>query len=67
MAALAQEQPRVLLLDRRNRVVVQRVIHLGNCYSAVVRLADVLRPAVVEAVPNLIVVRNHPSGAPRSA
>ena len=52
----------MLLLDRRNRVVVQRVIYLGNCYSAVVRLADVLRPAVVEAVPNLIVVHNHPSG-----
>ena len=62
MAALAQEQLRVLLLDRRNRVVGQRVIYLGNCYSAVVRLAEVLRPAVVEAVPNLIVVHNHPSG-----
>ena len=62
MATLAQEQLRVLLLDRRNRVVGQRVIYLGNCYSAVVRLAEVLRPAVVAAVPNLIVVHNHPSG-----
>ena len=62
MATLAQEQLRVLLLDRRNRVVGQRVIYLGNCYSAVVRLAEVLRPAVVEAVPNLIVVHNHPLG-----
>jgi len=31
MGALAQEQVRVLLLDRRNRVVGQRVIYQGNC------------------------------------
>ena len=62
MATLAQEQLRVLLRDRRNRVVGQRVIYQGNCYSAVVRPAEVLRPAVVVAVPNIIVVHNHPSG-----
>ena len=55
---------RVLLLDRRNRVIGLRVIYLGNCYSAVVRLAEVTRPAVMAAVPNLIVVHNHPSGDP---
>ena len=31
MGTLAQEQVRVLLLDRRNRVVSQRVIYQGNC------------------------------------
>ncbi len=31
MGALAQEQVRVLLLDRRNRVVAQRVMYQGNC------------------------------------
>ena len=67
MGTLAQEQLRVLLLDRRNRVVEQRVIYQGNCSSAVVRLAEVLRPAVVAAVPNLIVVHNHPSGMRRRA
>ena len=67
MGALAQEQVRVLLLDRRNRVVGQRVIYQGNAYSSVVRPAEVLRPAVLEGVPHLIVAHNHPSGAPRSA
>ena len=62
MRALAQEQVRVLLLDRRNRVVGQRVIYQGNCYSSVVRPAEVLRPAVVAAVPHIIVAHNHPSG-----
>ncbi len=62
MGALAQEQVRVLLLDRRNRVVGQRVIYQGNSYSSVVRPAEVLRPAVVVAAPNIIVAHNHPSG-----
>ena len=64
MGALCQEQVRVLLLDRRNRVVAQRVIYQGNAFSAIVRPAEVLRPAVVEGVPHLIVAHNHPSGAP---
>ncbi len=64
MGALAQEQVRVLLLDRRNRVVGQRVIYQGNAYSSVVRPAEVLRPAVVAAVPHIIVAHNHPSSDP---
>ena len=64
MGALAQEQVRVLLLDRRNRVVGQRVIYQGNSYSSVVRPAEVLRPAVVVAVPHIIVAHNHPSSDP---
>ena len=64
MGALCQEQVRVLLLDRRNRVTGQRVIYQGNCFSSVVRPAEVLRPAVVEGVPHLIVAHNHPSSDP---
>ena len=64
MGALAQEQVRVLLLDRRNRVVAQRVVYGGNCYASVVRPAEVLRPAVVAAVPHIIVAHNHPSHDP---
>ncbi|MXX18012.1 MAG: hypothetical protein F4Z48_00770, partial [Dehalococcoidia bacterium] len=52
MGALCQEQVRVLLLDRRNRVVGQRVIYQGNAYSSVIRPAEVLRPAVLEGVPH---------------
>ena len=62
MGALAQEQVRVLLLNGRNHLVGQRVIYQGNTYSSVVRLAEVLRPAVVAAAPNIIVAHNHPSG-----
>ena len=63
MAPLAQEQVRVLLLDIRNRLVGQRVIYQGTVSSTEVRTAEVLRPAVNEAAPRIIVVHNHPSGA----
>ena len=64
MSQLAQEQLRVLLLDTKNNVVGQRVIYQGNVSSALVRTAEVFRPAVVDTVPSIIVVHNHPSGDP---
>ena len=64
MAALAQEQLRVLLLDSANHLVGQRVVYQGNISQVMVRIAEVLRPAIVEAVPSFIMVHNHPSGDP---
>ena len=64
MSGLAQEQLRVLLLNTKNLVVGQRVVYQGNISSAIVRPAEVLRPAVVDAVPSIIVSHNHPSGDP---
>ena len=64
MSGLAQEQLRVLLLNTKNVVLGQRVVYQGNISSAIVRPAEVLRPAVVEAVPSIIVSHNHPSGDP---
>ena len=64
MAPLAQEQLRVLLLNTKSEVVGQRVIYQGNISSAIVRPAEVLRPAVIEAVPSIIVSHNHPSRDP---
>ena len=67
MAPLAQEQLRVLLLNTRNQVMGQRVIYQGNVNSSMIRPAEVFRPAVIEAVPSIIISHNHPSRAPRSA
>ena len=63
MANLAQEQMRVLLLNTRNDVVGQRVIYQGDIQSISVRAAEVFRPAILEAVPCIIVCHNHPSGS----
>ena len=64
MSGLAQEQLRVLLLNTRNLVVGQRVVYQGNVNCSMIRPAEVLRPAVVEAVPSIIISHNHPSGDP---
>ena len=37
---------------------------MGNVNSSVVRPAEVIRPAVRENAPSIIVVHNHPSGDP---
>ena len=45
-------------------VVGQRVVYQGNVNSSMIRPAEVFRPAVVEAVPSIIVCHNHPSQDP---
>ena len=64
MGLLAQEHLVVLLLNTRNMVVARRTIYIGTVNSSAVRPAEVLRPAVRENAPSIIVVHNHPSGDP---
>lgn len=64
MSLLAQENLAVLLLNTRNQVVARRTIYIGTVNSSAVRPAEVLRPAIRENAPSLIVVHNHPSGDP---
>jgi len=64
MAHLPQEHLRVLLLNARNEVVRTVEVYVGNVGSAVLRPAEVFRPAVQENCPAVIVVHNHPSGDP---
>ena len=64
MAVLPQEHLIVLLLNTRNQVVGKREIYIGTVNSSAVRPAEVLRPAIRENAPSMIVVHNHPSGDP---
>ena len=64
MEPLRQEQLRVLNLNTRNRVTSQTVVYQGTVNSCSVRPAEVLRQAVIENAPSVIVVHNHPSGDP---
>ncbi len=64
MKDLSQEQLRVLLLNTRNQVMAQRIVYQGNVNSSVVRPAEVLRAAVIDNAPSIIVSHNHPSGDP---
>ena len=64
MGFLVQEHLRVLLLNTKNEVLATHEIYKGNVNSAVVRVSEVLRPAVRENCPNIVIVHNHPSGDP---
>ena len=64
MALLVQENLVVLLLNTRNQVVARRTIYIGTVNSSAVRPAEVLRPAIRENAPSIIVAHNHPSGDP---
>ncbi len=64
MAPLVQESLVVLLLNTRNQVVARRTIYIGTVNSSAVRPAEVLRPAIRENAPSIIVAHNHPSGDP---
>ena len=62
MKDLVQEQVRVLLLNTKHEVLDVVTVYQGTVNSASIRIAEVLRPAVIANVPHIIVVHNHPSG-----
>ena len=64
MAFLDQEHLRVLLMTSKNEVRAVQQLDIGNVNASVVRVAEVLRPAVRENSPAIIIVHNHPSGDP---
>ena len=66
MRHLDQEELRVVLLDTRNRVLGAPTIYRGSLNTSVVRIGEVFRAAVEAPAAAVIVVHNHPSGAPRS-
>ena len=65
MEFLDQEHLRVILLNTKNEVQAVRQLYVGNVNSSIVRAAEVLRPAVRENCPSIIIVHNHPSGDPK--
>ncbi len=64
MGLLEQEHLRVLLLNTKNQLLGVPEIYQGNVSTAIVRPAEVFRPAVRDNCPAIIVVHNHPSGDP---
>ena len=64
MAFLDQEHLRVILLNSKNEVLFVHEIYKGNVNSSVIRVSEVLRPAIRENCPSIILVHNHPSGDP---
>ena len=64
MGALEQEHLRVMLLDRRNRVLETVDLYRGSVSSSQIRVGEIFREAVRKNASALIVIHNHPSGDP---
>ena len=64
MSGLDQEHIKVVLLNTRNEVMSVHDIYKGNVHTAIIRVAEVLRPAIRENAPALVAVHNHPTGDP---
>lgn len=62
MSLLEQEYLRVIVLNTRNQVLEIAELYQGSVNSSQVRIAEILRPAVQQMAPAMIVVHNHPSG-----
>jgi DNA repair protein RadC len=64
MGYLEQEHLRVVLLNTRNQIVAVKEVYRGSVNTSLVRVGEVLREAVRENCPAIVVVHNHPSGDP---
>lgn len=62
MGVLEQEEVRVMLLDRRNRVLAVHMIYRGSASGIGVRMAEIFKTAIRQNAQSIIVAHNHPSG-----
>lgn len=64
MSILEKEHLRVLLLDRRNRVISIEELYRGSVSSSQVRVGELFKAAISRNASAMIVAHNHPSGDP---
>ncbi|WP_126599552.1 RadC family protein [Dictyobacter aurantiacus] len=61
---LDHEEMHILLLDTKNQVIECVKRYKGTVNSSVLRIAEIMRPAITRNSPRIIVSHNHPSGDP---
>ncbi len=64
MSLLEKEHLRVLLLDRRNRVLDIEEVYHGSVNSSQIRVGEIFRAAISRLASAIVVCHNHPSGDP---
>jgi DNA repair protein RadC len=64
MSCLAQEQLPLLLPDTKHRLMRWEMVYQGAADAITVRPAELLRPAVLENAPAVLLLHDHPSGDP---
>jgi DNA repair protein RadC len=64
MSILEQEEFRVMLLDRRNKVMETNTLYRGSVSSSQIRIGEVFKEAVRKNSSSIIIIHNHPTGDP---
>lgn len=64
MSLLEREELRVIILNTKNQVRYIDTLYQGSINSAVIRIAEVFRAAIVNNGVSIVLVHNHPSGDP---
>ena len=64
MSLLEREELRVVVLDTKNVVKTIETLYQGSVNSAVVRVAEVFRSAIMYNGVSVVLAHNHPSGDP---
>jgi DNA repair protein RadC len=64
MGHLDQEHLVVITLDTKNRILSKETLYIGNVNTSVIRISEVLRPAIRQNAPAILISHNHPSGDP---
>jgi DNA repair protein RadC len=60
----AQEHLLLLCLDVHNHISGVHTVHIGTTSSCVIKVADILRVALLANASSIILAHNHPSGDP---
>lgn len=64
MGGLEQEEFRIMLLDRRNKLITTETLYRGSVSSSQIRIAEVFKEGVRKNCSAIILFHNHPSGDP---
>ena len=64
MSHLDQEHLRTVLLDSKNRVKAISTVYIGSLNASLIRVGEIFKEAIRRNSAAIIVVHNHPSGAP---
>lgn len=64
MQFLQREEMHVIMLTVKNRVIRRVCVYAGSVHTTVVRIGEVMRPAILDNAYGIILAHNHPSGDP---
>lgn len=62
---LKKEIFKIILLDGKNKIIKDKTLTEGTITKTIVDVGEIIKEAVIESSPAIIIVHNHPSGEPQ--